>query len=125
MKFGWGAALWMCAMHTSLILYAEQEFNASTFAGRVIAGTGSDVFSCITGAVGALRGPKYGGANEAAFGIQNRYDNPDEAEVDIRRRLDSKEAVMGLVIAGAIHNLYSGQSPFSCTSARRFQLAVS
>jgi len=103
----------MRAMHTSLILYVENEFNASTFAGRVIAGTRSDIFSRTAGAVGALRRHKHGGANEAAFEIQNRYDNPDEAEVDIRRRLDSKEVVMGLVIAGAIHNLYSGQSPFS------------
>ena len=67
-------------MHTSLILYAEHEFNASTFTARVIAGTGSDIYSCITGAIGALRGPKHGGANEVAFEIQKRYDTPDEAE---------------------------------------------
>ena len=72
-------------MHTSLNLYAEHEFNASTFAARVIAGTGSDLYSAITGAIGALRGPKHGGANEVAFEIQNRYDNPDEAEADIRQ----------------------------------------
>jgi 2-methylcitrate synthase len=82
-------------MHTSLILYAEHEFNASTFAGRVVAGTGSDIFSCITGAIGALRGPKHGGANEAAFEIQKRYDNLDEAEADIRRRIEAKEVVIG------------------------------
>ena len=82
-------------MHTSLILYAEHEFNASTFAGRVIAGTGSDMFSAITGAIGALRGPKHGGANEVAFEIQKRYDNPDEAEVDIRRRVENKEVIIG------------------------------
>jgi 2-methylcitrate synthase len=82
-------------MHTSLILYAEHEFNASTFAGRVIAGTGSDMFSAITGAIGALRGPKHGGANEVAFDIQKRYDNPDEAEADIRRRVENKEVIIG------------------------------
>ncbi len=83
------------AMHTSLILYAEHEFNASTFAARVVAGTGSDMFSAITGGIGALRGPKHGGANEVAFEIQKRYDNPDEAEADIRRRVDHKEVVIG------------------------------
>jgi 2-methylcitrate synthase len=87
--------LWDKAMHTSLILYAEHEFNASTFAGRVIAGTGSDMFSAITGAIGALRGPKHGGANEVAFEIQKRYDNPDEAEADIRRRVENKEVIIG------------------------------
>ena len=87
--------LWERAMHTSLILYAEHEFNASTFTGRVIAGTGSDMYSAITGAIGALRGPKHGGANEVAFEIQKRYDNPDEAEADIRRRVESKEVVIG------------------------------
>ena len=87
--------LWVKAMHTSLILYAEHEFNASTFAGRVIAGTGSDIFSAITGAIGALRGPKHGGANEVAFEIQKRYDNPDEAEADIRRRVENKEVIIG------------------------------
>ena len=87
--------LWVKAMHISLILYAEHEFNASTFAGRVIAGTGSDMFSAITGAIGALRGPKHGGANEVAFEIQKRYDNPDEAEADIRRRVENKEVIIG------------------------------
>jgi 2-methylcitrate synthase len=87
--------LWEKAMHTSLILYAEHEFNASTFAGRVIAGTGSDMYSAITGAIGALRGPKHGGANEAAFEIQKRYDSPDEAEADIRKRVENKEVVIG------------------------------
>jgi 2-methylcitrate synthase len=86
---------WVRAMHTSLILYAEHEFNASTFAGRVIAGTGSDMYSAITGAIGALRGPKHGGANEAAFEIQSRYRTPDEAEADIRRRVEAKEVVIG------------------------------
>jgi 2-methylcitrate synthase len=89
------SAAWEKAMHTSLILYAEHEFNASTFTGRVIAGTGSDIHSAITGAIGALRGPKHGGANEAAFEIQKRYDNPDEAEADIRSRVENKEVVIG------------------------------
>ena len=87
--------LWVKAMHTSLILYAEHEFNASTFTGRVIAGTGSDMYSAITGAIGALRGPKHGGANEVAFEIQKRYDSPDEAEADIRARVERKEVVIG------------------------------
>jgi 2-methylcitrate synthase len=88
-------ALWVRAMHTSLILYAEHEFNASTFAARVIAGTGSDMYSAIAGAIGALRGPKHGGANEVAFEIQKRYDTPDEAEADIRARVERKEVVIG------------------------------
>ena len=82
-------------MNVSLILYAEHEFNASTFTSRVIAGTGSDMYSCIAGAIGALRGPKHGGANEVAFEIQKRYDNPDEAEADIRARVEKKEVVIG------------------------------
>lgn len=86
---------WVHAMHTSLILYAEHEFNASTFAGRVIAGTGSDMYSAITGAIGALRGPKHGGANEMAFAIQQRYDSPDQAEADIRKRVANKEVIIG------------------------------
>ena len=88
-------ASWLRAMNTSLNLYAEHEFNASTFACRVIAGTGSDMYSCITGGIGALRGPKHGGANEVAFEIQQRYDNPDEAEADIRKRVANKEVVIG------------------------------
>ncbi|MCW1431900.1 2-methylcitrate synthase [Novosphingobium sp. JCM 18896] len=86
---------WVRAMHTSLILYAEHEFNASTFTARVVAGTGSDMYSAITGAIGALRGPKHGGANEVAFEIQKRYQNADEAEADIRRRMDAKEVIIG------------------------------
>ena len=86
---------WVRAMHTSLILYAEHEYNASTFAGRVIAGTGSDIYSSITGAIGALSGPKHGGANEVAFDIQQRYATPDEAEADIRKRMARKEIVIG------------------------------
>ena len=88
-------AAWVRAMHTSLILYAEHEFNASTFAARVIAGTGSDMYSCITGAIGALRGPKHGGANEVACEIQQRYADPDGAEADIRSRLSRKEVIIG------------------------------
>ena len=87
--------LWVKAMHTSLILYAEHEFNASTFTGRVIAGTGSDMYSAITGAIGALRGPKHGGANEVAFEVQKRYDSPDAAEADIKARVEKKEVVIG------------------------------
>jgi 2-methylcitrate synthase len=86
---------WVKAMHVSLNLYAEHEFNASTFTARVIAGTGSDMYSCITGAIGALRGPKHGGANEVAFEVQKRYETPDEAEADIRRRVEAKEVVIG------------------------------
>jgi 2-methylcitrate synthase len=87
--------LWEDSMHASLILYAEHEFNASTFTGRVISGTGSDIYSAITGAIGALRGPKHGGANEVALEIQERYSTPDEAEADIRARVANKEVVIG------------------------------
>ncbi len=86
---------WVRAMHTSLILYAEHEFNASTFTSRVITGTGSDMYSAITGAIGALRGPKHGGANEVSDEIQKRYKSADEAEADIRRRMAAKEIVIG------------------------------
>jgi 2-methylcitrate synthase len=86
---------WIRAMHISLILYAEHEFNASTFAARVIAGTSSDMFSAITGAIGALRGPKHGGANEAAFRIQERYASADAAERDIKERMANKEIIIG------------------------------
>ncbi len=88
-------ASWVRAMHTSLNLYAEHEFNASTFTARVIAGTGSDLYSALTGAIGALRGPKHGGANEFSFEVQQRYATPDEAEADIRRRIAAKEVVIG------------------------------
>jgi len=86
---------WINAMQISLNLYAEHEFNASTFTGRVIAGTGSDMYSAIAGAIGALRGPKHGGANEVAFEIQSRYSNPEEAEADIRQRIGKKEIIIG------------------------------
>jgi len=83
------------ALDRSLILYAEHEFNASTFTARVIAGTGAGLYGCVTGAIGALRGPKHGGANEVAFEIQQRYRTPDEAEADLRARLARKEIVIG------------------------------
>jgi 2-methylcitrate synthase len=89
------SAQWVAAMEASLILYAEHEFNASTFTARVIAGTGSDLHSCVTGAIGALKGPKHGGANEVALVIQQRYGSADEAETDIRRRVTAKEVIIG------------------------------
>ena len=94
------------AMHTSLILYAEHEYNASTFTARVIAGTNSDIYSAITGAIGALRGPKHGGANEAACEIQSRYDNADAAEADIRTRVANKEIIIGFG-----HPVYTSGDP--------------
>src|ERR1700741_2272787 len=97
---------WVRAMHTSLILYAEHEFNASTFAARVIAGTGADIYSCITGAIGALRGPKHGGANEPAFKIQRRYASAQAAESDIRERRKNKEDVIGFG-----HPVYTQSDP--------------
>jgi 2-methylcitrate synthase len=89
------SALWEKAMHASLVLYAEHEFNASTFTGRVIAGTGADIYSCVTGSIGALSGPKHGGANEVALEIQLRYSTPDQADADIRKRVEAKEVVIG------------------------------
>ena len=89
------SAEWERAMHTSLVLYAEHEFNASTFAARVVAGTGADMFSAIVAGIGALRGPKHGGANEAALEIQQRYASPEEAEADIHRRVANKEVIIG------------------------------
>jgi len=89
------SALWEKAMHASLVLYAEHEFNASTFTGRVIAGTGADIYSCVAGSIGALSGPKHGGANEVALEIQLRYATADQAEADIRKRVENKEVVIG------------------------------
>jgi 2-methylcitrate synthase len=89
------SAEWTAAMQASLILYAEHECNASTFTARVIAGTGSDLYSSIAGAIGALKGPKHGGANEVALEIQRRYATPDEAEADIRRRVSEHEVIIG------------------------------
>ena len=97
------SAEWTHAMQVSLILYAEHEFNASTFTARVIAGTGSDLYSCITGAIGALKGPKHGGANEVALEIQQRYATPDEAEADIRRRVANHEVIIGFGHPGLHH----------------------
>ncbi|WP_404318826.1 2-methylcitrate synthase [Malaciobacter canalis] len=97
---------WIKAMHVSLILYAEHEFNASTFTSRVISGTNSDMFSCITGAIGALRGPKHGGANEVAFRIQERYNSADEAEKDIKERMARKEIIIGFG-----HPVYTTSDP--------------
>ena len=97
---------WVRAMHISLILYAEHEFNASTFTARVIAGTNSDMFSAITGGIGALRGPKHGGANEEAFRIQQRYSSPDAAEADIKERMAKKEIVIGFG-----HPVYTTSDP--------------
>ena len=100
------SAEWVRAMHTSLNLYAEHEFNASTFACRVVAGTGSDMFSAICAGIGALRGPRHGGANEAAFEIQKRYASPAEAEADIRRRMEQKEVIIGFG-----HPVYTSADP--------------
>ncbi|MDC0932918.1 citrate/2-methylcitrate synthase [Arcobacteraceae bacterium] len=97
---------WVKAMHVSLILYAEHEFNASTFTSRVIAGTNSDMFSCITGSIGALRGPKHGGANEVAFRIQERYSSADQAEEDIKARMAKKEIIIGFG-----HPVYTTSDP--------------
>jgi 2-methylcitrate synthase len=97
---------WVRAMHTSLILYAEHEFNASTFAARVIAGTGADLYSCIVGAIGALRGPKHGGANEVALEIQSRYATPEQAQADIRARVANKEVIIGFG-----HPVYTSADP--------------
>ena len=87
--------LWVKSKHTSLNLYAEHEFNASTFAARVVAGTGADMHSAVTGAIGALKGPKHGGANEVGFEVMNRYETPDAAERDIVARIRRKEVVIG------------------------------
>lgn len=99
---------WVKAMHISLVLYAEHEFNASTFTSRVIAGTGSDIYSAITGGIGALRGPKHGGANEVSFEIQQRYTSPDTAEEDILRHLAAKEVIIGFG-----HPVYTVSDPRS------------
>ncbi|MBC7783665.1 MAG: 2-methylcitrate synthase [Burkholderiales bacterium] len=101
-------ASWVKAMHASLVLYAEHEFNASTFTARVIAGTGADIYSAITGAIGALSGPKHGGANEFAFVVQKRYATPDQAEADIIKRVASKEIIIGFG-----HPVYTVSDPRS------------
>eukprot|EP01035_Chromulina_nebulosa_P055573 gene55573-76155_t len=109
------------ALDRSLILYAEHEFNASTFTARVIAGTGSGTYSCVTGAIGALRGPKHGGANEVAHTIQRRYASPDAAEADIRARLARKEIVIGFghpvyTVADPRHALIKETARALCTT---------
>jgi len=114
--------LFVRAMHTSLILYAEHEFNASTFACRVIAGTGADMHSAITGGIGALRGPKHGGANEVSFEIQNRYTNPDEAEADIRKRLENKEVIIGF--GHAVYTIADPRNKVIKEVARRLSQAA-
>src|SRR6516225_1442748 len=113
---------WVDAMHVSLNLYAEHEFNASTFTGRVIAGTGSDIYSAITGAIGALRGPKHGGANEVAFEIQSRYDTPDEAESDIRRRVANREVIIGF--GHAVYTIADPRNKVIKEVARRLSQAA-
>ena len=111
---------WAHAMQVSLSLYAEHEFNASTFTARVIAGTGSDIYSCICGAIGALKGPKHGGANEVALVIQQRYATPDEAEADMRRRVTNREVVIGFG-----HPVYTISDPRSdVIKAQARKLAV-
>jgi 2-methylcitrate synthase len=112
---------WDHAMQVSLILYAEHEFNASTFTARVIAGTGSDIYSCIVGAIGALKGPKHGGANEVALEIQQHYASADEAEADIRRRVNDREVIIGFG-----HPVYTISDPRSdIIKAQARALAVS
>jgi 2-methylcitrate synthase len=111
------SASWQTAMQVSLNLYAEHEFNASTFTSRVIAGTGSDVYSAITGAIGALRGPKHGGANEVAFDIQSRYASPEEAAADILARLEKKEVIIGFG-----HPVYTISDPRNVVIKKTAQL---
>ena len=120
-------ASWVRAMHTSLNLYAEHEFNASTFAARVISGTGTDMYSAIAGAIGALRGPKHGGANEVSFEIQNRYEAPDDAEADIRRRVENKEVIIGFghpvyTIADPRNRIIKDVARHLATEARDMQM---
>jgi 2-methylcitrate synthase len=105
------------AMHTSLVLYAEHEFNASTFTCRVVAGTGADMYSALTAGIGALRGPKHGGANEVSFEIQNRYASPDEAEADIRKRVENREVVIGF--GHAVYTISDPRNEVIKTVARR------
>jgi len=109
-------ASWVKAMHTSLVLYAEHEFNASTFTTRVVTGTGSDAYSAVVGGIGALRGPKHGGANEFAFEIQNRYATPEEAEADIVRRVADKEVIIGF--GHPVYTLSDPRSPIIKEVAR-------
>jgi 2-methylcitrate synthase len=116
------SADWTAAMQTSLILYAEHEFNASTFTARVIAGTGSDIYSCIAGAIGALKGPKHGGANEVALEIQQRYGSADEAETDIRRRVANREVIIGF--GHPVYTISDPRSDIVKEVARRLAVAA-
>jgi 2-methylcitrate synthase len=111
------SAAWTRAMHTSLILYAEHEFNASTFTARVIAGTGSDMYSCVAGAIGALRGPKHGGANEVALEIQQRYKTADAAQADILARLAGREVIIGF--GHPVYTLADPRHPIAKEVARQ------
>lgn len=113
---------WVRAMHTSLILYAEHEFNASTFTCRVVAGTGADMYSAITAGIGALRGPKHGGANEVSFDIQSRYATPDEAEVDIRKRVANREVIIGF--GHAVYTIADPRNKVIKDVARRLSQAA-
>jgi len=108
-------------MQVSLILYAEHEFNASTFTARVIAGTGSDIHSAIVGAIGALKGPKHGGANEVALEIQQRYKSPDEAEQDILRRIENREVIIGF--GHPVYTISDPRNPFIKQAARELASA--
>src|SRR5215475_1184993 len=110
------------AMHTSLILYAEHEFNASTFTCRVVAGTGADMYSAITAGIGALRGPKHGGANEVSFDIQSRYATPEEAEADIRRRVANREVIIGF--GHAVYTIADPRNKVIKEVARRLSQAA-
>jgi 2-methylcitrate synthase len=113
---------WIVAMQTSLILYAEHEFNASTFTARVIAGTGSDIYSCIAGAIGALKGPKHGGANEVALEIQKRYRRPDEAEADMRWRVGEREVIIGF--GHPVYTISDPRSDIIKEIARKLSIAA-
>ena len=93
-------------MNVSLILYAEHEFNASTFTARVCASTLSDIHSCVTGAIGSLRGPLHGGANEAAMALIQKFKTPEEAEAGLMGMLERKEKIMGFG-----HAIYSESDP--------------
>ena len=110
------------AMHTSLILYAEHEFNASTFTCRVVAGTAADMYSAITAGIGALRGPKHGGANEVSFEIMKRYDSPDDAEADIRKRVANREVVIGF--GHAVYTIADPRNAIIKEVARRLSAAA-
>ncbi|GAA0333289.1 2-methylcitrate synthase [Morganella psychrotolerans] len=121
------SAEWVRYMNSSFVLYAEHEFNASTFAARVIAGTGTDFYSAITGAIAALRGPKHGGANEVSLEIQKRYSSPDEAQDDIIARLSRNEVVMGFghpvyTIADPRHQVIKAISRELSEEAKDFRL---